>query len=73
MVHQYISHVYISCIFIVMISSKHFEDFSDIHDKLRATLYKLHIQHTVEHLFGDAAGVSKITVYHYRWYYVTYK
>jgi hypothetical protein len=36
-------HVYIACAFIVMISSpnqKCLEDFSDIHEKLRATLYK---------------------------------
>jgi len=43
MVHHYTPHVYISCTFIVMISSpkqKRFEEFSDIHEILRATLYK---------------------------------
>lgn len=43
MVHLYIPHVYISCTFIVMIllpKQKRSEDFSDIHEILRATLYK---------------------------------
>lgn len=43
MVHQNIPYVYISCTFIVIISSpkqKRFEDFTVIREQLRAALYK---------------------------------